>query len=338
VSRTIVIAGFASILSLFTTILMGQQTQSTQPARPSSSIYNRMRRLPQDPAAENQQQATQTQQFPTPAQQFPPEQQASPTPVQAPTAVANPASPAPQQSSQQQPQANRPGFPNGGAPAPSTQTAPQSSQAATQQPQTAYGLALQPANPPRISYANGELTVVADNSSMADVMSGIERAIGARLDGTQPESERVFGQFGPGSPRDVLNSLLSGSRYDFILVGAIDDPGAVQTIMLSPHGASPTAGSVAQNQPTPGPNTAANPDDDNEEGVAAQQSMSEAPQSARTPPQPGQYPASEQTTLPQNGQQQQQQQVKTPEQLLQELQRLRQQQQQQPVQQPQNPR
>jgi hypothetical protein len=338
VSRKTVISGLARILPLFTTILLGQQTQPNPPAQPTSSIYNRMRRLPQDPATPDQQQTTQTQQFPSPGQQFPPEQQAGPTAVQAPTAVPHAAGPGQQQSSQQR-QANPVASPAGVGAAPSAQTAPQSSPPAAQQPQAAYGLALQPPNPPRISYANGELTVVADNASMADVMTGIERATGARLEGTQPESERVFGQFGPGSPRDVLNSLLSGSRYDFILVGAIDDPGAVQTIMLSPHGASPTAGSVAQNQPTPGPNTAADPDEDNDEGVGAQQSMSEAPQSARTPPQPTQYPASEQTAPPQNGQQQQQQQVKTPEQLLQELQRLRQQQQQQqPQQPPQNPR
>jgi hypothetical protein len=216
----------------------------------------------------------------------------------------------------------------------------QTSQPSAAQTQGPYGLALQPANPPRISYANGELTVVADNSSLTDIMSGIERATGAHLEGTQPDTERVFGQFGPASPRDVLDSLLSGSRYDFILVGAIDDPGGVKTIMLSPHGSSSAGGSMAQNQPVqPRPNISDNPDDDNDEGVAAQQSVSEAPQPVQNVKQPAQYPPSEQTTPPQNGQQQQQQQVKTPEQLLQELQRLRQQQQQQqPQQPPQNPR
>jgi hypothetical protein len=274
-----------------------------------------MRRLPpQGAAAQNQQQTSQTQQFPSPAQQFPPEQQGAPTSGQAPPMrLPSAASPAQQQPS---PQQNVPS----GTPA---STAVQTPQSATQA-QGPYGLALQPANPPRISYANGELTVVANNSSLTDIMSGIERATGARLEGSQPDTERVFGQFGPGSPRDVLDSLLSGSRYDFILVGAIDDPGGVKTIMLSPHGSSAAGGSVAQNQPMPTrPNITENPDDDNDEGVATQQSVSEAPQPARTVP-------SEQSQPPQNSQQQQQQQqVKTPEQLLQELQRLRQQQQQQ---------
>jgi hypothetical protein len=220
---------------------------------------------------------------------------------------------------QQQASQPQPTVPDGRA----ASTPQQPTQPPTTQTQGPYGLALQPANPPRISFGNGELTVIADNSSLTDIMNGIERATGARLQGSQPETERVFGQFGPGSPRDVLNSLLSGSRYDFILVGAIDDPGAVQTIILSPHGSFPAGGSVAQSQPTPRPNATENPDDDNDEGVATQQSVSEAPQPTPNVP-------SEQSQPPQTGQQQQQQQqVKTPEQLLQELQRLRHQQQQQ---------
>ena len=192
---------------------------------------------------------------------------------------------------------------------------------AQQQPQTPYGLALQPPNPPRISFVGGELTVIADNSSLAEIVTGIERAIGAHLEGNQPDAERVFGQFGPGSPREVLNSLLSGSRYDFILTGAIDDPGGVQTIILSQHGGSPAGSSIAGNQPATRPNIPENADEDNDEGVAIQQTIPEPPQ--QTPNVP-----SEQSQPPQQGQQSQQQ-VKTPEQLLQELQRLRQQQQQQ---------
>lgn len=85
---------------------------------------------------------------------------------------------------------------------------------------------------PEISYGNGQLTVVANNSTLSDVLVSIQRVIGARLEGTNVEFERVFGTFA-GSPRQVLNSLLSGSRYDFILAGTVDDPGAVQEIVLT---------------------------------------------------------------------------------------------------------
>ena len=175
----------------------------------------------------------------------------------------------------------------------------------------------------------GQLTIAAENSSLSDIISVIQRITGARLEGVRPDSERVFGQFGPGPPRDVLNALFTGSRYDFILVSDIDNPDRLQKIMLSPHG--PAAGSsVAANQPASRPYS--EDEEDSNEGVVPPQPVAEQPSLM---PNQANVP-SEQSQPPQPGQQQQQQ-VKTPEQLLQELQRLRQQQQQQ--QQPQtNPR
>jgi hypothetical protein len=186
-------------------------------------------------------------------------------------------------------------------------------------------MASKPANPPRISFAAGELTVTADNSSMGDVLRGISRATGAHLEGSQSDPERVFGQFGPDTPRAVLSSLLSGSRYDFILVGAIDDPGVVQRILLSPRGVAPSTSATAANQgaprqgfSTPQPEE----EDSNESFVAPQPQVVEQPAQAQAP-----QPADQSQSQQQFGQPQQT--VKTPEQLLQELQRLRQQQQQQ---------
>ncbi|PYX96729.1 MAG: hypothetical protein DMG63_16400 [Acidobacteria bacterium] len=112
-------------------------------------------------------------------------------------------------------------------------------QSPTPQPQQPSGAEQQPPNPPRVSLMGGLLTVAAENSTLADILKAIETVTHASLEGTQPDAERVFGQFGPGAPRQVLSSILSGSHYDFILVGAVDDPGSVERIMLSPHGTAP---------------------------------------------------------------------------------------------------
>ena len=184
--------------------------------------------------------------------------------------------------------------------------------------QTPSGPAQQPASAPRVSYSGGQLTVIANNSALSDIMSAIEHATGVRVEGTRPDAERVFGQFGPDSPRDVLNSLFSGSKYDFILTGSLDDPGGVQTIILSPHGsAAPTGPVAAASQPNPRP-----AENDDDEAPAYQGPISEAPQPLVNTSETGAQRAQQQQG------QQQPQQVKTPEQLLQELQRLRQQQQQ----------
>lgn len=258
-----------------------------------------MRKVPpsQNGADKPPQPISQTQSFPNP-QQFPPEQQGAATQGQPPI------------------QGPRPALPVQGQPA-AQQPAPQKTQLAPAQ-LAPSGLALQPATPPRVSYAGGQLTVVANNSSLSGILVAIERTTGARLEGAQPDAERVFGQFGPGTPRQVLNLLLTGSHFDFILTGAIDDPGGVQRIMLSPHGGSPL-GAQASNKAEARQNAATPAQEEEETNEVAPPPMPEpqpAPQVTQSEPQQGGQPGA-------------QPQVKTPEQLLQELQRLRQQQQQQ---------
>lgn len=259
-----------------------------------------MRRYPPQPQqGENQQQSAQTQQFPNTGQQFPPEQ--TDTPIRRPGVNFPHAMGPPQPQPQQQP-----------TPAQPNSTRPAVQPPAQQTPQAPYGRALEPANPPRVSYAGGELTVTADNSSLSDILNAVVQATGAHLEGTRPpDSDRVFGTFGPGHARDVLNSLLDGSRFDYILVGAVDQPEKIQEIMLSPHGSSAGATLAGARPTTPEP--------------AQEEETEVAPPMPEPPPPPIQGSPPEQQQNPPAVQQQ----VKTPEQLLQELQRLREQQQQQ---------
>jgi hypothetical protein len=199
--------------------------------------------------------------------------------------------------------------------------------------------ATRPANPPRISYAGGQLTVVADNSQLSDILRAVGRTTGARLEGSAPDSERVFGQFGPGTTRDVLNSLLTGSRYDYVLLGSLDAPGSVDRIVLSPHATAAPNGTAVAGVPNQGmrPNYNPNPpqpaaeEENNTEENSDNAVETEPPPQPEPEPQPQAQPennATQPNANQPNGQQQPNQ-IKTPEQLLQELQRLRLQQQQQ---------
>ncbi len=112
------------------------------------------------------------------------------------------------------------------------------SQASTLQNTTVQPIALTPSqmppSPPRITYAGGKLTVVTNNAVLDDVVAGIGKAIGANVQGIQPQaSERVFGQFGPAVPSQVIDTLLTGSQYDFVLVGSAGNFGSVREIILS---------------------------------------------------------------------------------------------------------
>ena len=196
-----------------------------------------------------------------------------------------------------------------------------------------------PPQPPRVTFRNGLLSIHADNSTMADVMSAIRRATGASLDlPASAAGERVVSDLGPAAPNDVLVKLLDGSRFDYVLLQSPQNPSLVQFILLHEKGASTLAASNAGGPPQP----------------IFNQPQPEPP--AEVPEDQVEAPAQEipDQAIPAQDQQQQpaaegQQQPKTPEQLLEELKQMQRQQQQQPpgqvppqpeqpqVQQPDNP-
>jgi hypothetical protein len=90
-----------------------------------------------------------------------------------------------------------------------------------------------PPVPPSISFQNGLLSIDAPNSNLSDVLSAVRRATGAVIEGGGgAESERVVVHLGPGRPSDVLSTLLNGSRYNYVLLGAPQRADAVTRIVL----------------------------------------------------------------------------------------------------------
>jgi hypothetical protein len=190
---------------------------------------------------------------------------------------------------------------------------------------------------PRVSFQNGLLTVFAENSNFSDVLNGIRAATGIRIESTGGGGgDRMSAQIGPAPARDVLLTLLQGSRYDFIMVGSATDPNRLDRIVLTPKSAA-AGTSVANNRaPAAAPKTDATDSDDNGGDAPPDDNEGFAqPAPAPQPAQPGAaQPAAPGAAVPgaaapdasqQNGNQV----VKTPEQLLQDLRTMEQQKQQQ---------
>jgi len=155
-----------------------------------------------------------------------------------------------------------------------------------------------PASAPRISYQNNELTVVAENASLGEVLNGIRAATGMKIEGSSGSADRVTAKIGPAPVRDVLLSLLEGSRFDFAMLGSETDPQRVERLLLSARSTS-SATNTATPQPQPSqdvPDASAVSDDDDNPGIA----------------QPPAQPATIAPAQP----------VKTPEQLLEDLRKL----------------
>ena len=175
-----------------------------------------------------------------------------------------------------------------------------------------------PAVAPKVAYKDGELTIEAHNSTLADVLKAVRQQTGAELEIPPNATERVVADLGPGPARQVLADLLNGTHFNYVMVGSSTDPSAVQSIFLTSKsgsaGAESASGGVGRS-PFPQPSPAATisepepPAEDTADGAEAVEDN-----------------ASDQAADQQNQQTPGQQAPKTPEQLLQELQRQQQQQ------------
>jgi hypothetical protein len=176
-----------------------------------------------------------------------------------------------------------------------------------------------PALPPKVRFSNGMLTIVAENSTLADILRAVRAQTGAIVEIPPNATERVVTHLGPGPARDVLVSLLDGSHFNYVMLGSQTRPGMLERIILtSKAGAAPGGAPNAVSAAVPGTQNAAAalPVEDAEPQVdISEQPVEDGADTA----------ANEENQQP-NGQQPP---IKTPEQLLRELQQQQQQLQQQ---------
>jgi hypothetical protein len=109
-----------------------------------------------------------------------------------------------------------------------------------------------PSAPPQVSYQNGMLTIVAQNSSLGDILREVHKSTGAAIDVPPNATERVVARIGPGPARDVLASLLNGSTFNYVMLGSAADPTSVASVMLTTKAAGGPGETVANAyQPPP---------------------------------------------------------------------------------------
>jgi hypothetical protein len=68
-----------------------------------------------------------------------------------------------------------------------------------------------------VMYAQGQLHVLAENSSLTQILHDISGQTGIRITG-DVEDERVYGTYGPDTPIDILARLLDGVNVNVMLV------------------------------------------------------------------------------------------------------------------------
>ncbi len=105
-----------------------------------------------------------------------------------------------------------------------------------------------------VTYADGQLTINAENITMAAVLKLVAEKTGAVIEvppGTG--QERIFEHAGPGRAENVLAALLNGSSFDFVIVGSPQRQEGPTQVLLSLHQAEDKTASL----PAPPPKVAA---------------------------------------------------------------------------------
>jgi hypothetical protein len=176
--------------------------------------------------------------------------------------------------------------------------------------------------PPQVSYQNDQLTIVAPNSTLGDILRAVRKQTGAEIE-VPAAPERVVTHLGPGPAREVMAELLNGSRFNYVLLGAPANDGVLTRVVLvvktGPDNPNPANDASFAEQRQPGnmppnarlqatPEAEAQSADDNTDDAADQ-----AAAEAEAEQQQQQQQAAQPPEQPQPG-------VKTPQELLQEMQ------------------
>ncbi len=116
-----------------------------------------------------------------------------------------------------------------------------------------------------VSYRNGLLAIHSNKATLSEVLYAVQQQTGADIAiAAGAEQERVVVDLGPGPAQEVLAQLLKGSRFNFLIVSAVQDSRKLDRVILSPR----TEGEVAPPPPAVAQNDDAADDDEPPVGPA----------------------------------------------------------------------
>ena len=92
---------------------------------------------------------------------------------------------------------------------------------------------------PVVTYQDGQLTIDAETSTLAEVLKLVAEKTGAEID-VPPGTglDRIVEHTGPGRAEVVLASLLNGSPFDFVIVSSLQPPHDPTQVLLFLHEAA----------------------------------------------------------------------------------------------------
>lgn len=91
-----------------------------------------------------------------------------------------------------------------------------------------------PPKPPKVICHGDQISISADNSTLDAILAGVRGCTGAKIDIPGDSSKvRSFEELGPGPVRQVLDELLSGTPYNYVIQSSEANPLKVESVLLS---------------------------------------------------------------------------------------------------------
>jgi hypothetical protein len=96
---------------------------------------------------------------------------------------------------------------------------------------------------PLVTYADGKLTIVAENVALSEVLVAVRKAMGADLEiPAGAAAEHVWVHAGPGPARTILREMLDGTDFDYVIQASEIDEDGVRSVVLALRTKTPEMG------------------------------------------------------------------------------------------------
>ena len=103
---------------------------------------------------------------------------------------------------------------------------------------TSPAAATRPVRLANVLYAQGQLEITADDSSLNQILREIGRLTGMTITGGVAD-QRVFGKYGPAAPSDILTCLLQGTGSNMLLLNSASNTPTQLILTPQQGGATP---------------------------------------------------------------------------------------------------
>jgi hypothetical protein len=143
--------------------------------------------------------------------------------------------------------------------------------------------------PPQVTYEDGQLTIIAENSALSEVMKALRSALGADIDlPAGVADQHIWVHLGPGPARRVLRDLLDSTEFNYVIQASESDADGIQSVLLTQRSKStaPQTPGLPERAANRLPRTSPDPKDatDSESVASADPAPAASPAAADAPP------------------------------------------------------